>query len=240
MSTDDDAEDRPRHEESEEEPQRGDEDPLVVRGESAGLLERPAPHAVPQARAEWSADAEALPQPLDALLPADSGTAAVSAAPFDFIEFMQTNRSALLRQMRRICCGDTELAEDVVQMTFLAAHKRCEQLAQHPHPVGWLYTVATNAAVTLLQREHLGRRKHTEAAHTEAVGRTGAGYGSLLDLVEELGDLRERQVITLTYFYGYSRKEIAAALGISVRTVTSVKSKALQRLKSLLTEEGDH
>lgn len=231
MRTDDD--------ESGDGPWPDDDLPQVLRGESAGLvLDR---SAVRSARPEWSADSEVVNYPhrsrVQRVAVDQRAATAAPSTTFEINEFLLANRQPLLVRLCWFCHGDRELAEDVVQETCIVAYRYRGQLAQHPCPSGWLYTVAVRAAINVFQRERLGRRKEIEAL--ERQGKIMDRPDSFEELLDALPDARERQVITLGFLYGYSRRQVADALGISERTVTSVKSSALQRLKSLLTAEGD-
>ncbi|MFC9999645.1 RNA polymerase sigma factor [Nocardia sp. NPDC127526] len=216
-----------------------DEDPPVLRGENAAVLERPTSRRIRPARPEWSAEHAVVRYPRQrGPAPAEDRTEdAELSTTFDINDLLIANRRPLLHKLFWFCHGDRELAEDLVQETCIVAYRYRDQLAQHPNPAAWLYTVATRAAIDYFHREHLGRRKHSEAAELAppSPGRTGA----FEELVDALSDARERQVITLLFLFGYPRISVAEALGISVRTVTSVKASALQKLKSLLTTEGD-
>ena len=221
--------------ESVEVPQ-SDDLPPTFRDISAGLVaDRPIAR---MARPEWSADSEVVRYPEPLWSDPNRWTVVAEPAAFDLEEFLSVNRQSLLDRLCWFCRGDKDLAEDVVQETFFAAHRHREKLAAYERPEGWLYVVATRAAIKVFQREHLGRTKQIEAAALRGAAAVEETE-SFDEMVEVLTNARERQVITLLFFFGYSRKEVAKALGISVRTVASVKSSALQRLKSSLTTEGE-
>ncbi len=60
-------------------------------------------------------------------------------------------------------------------------------------------------------------------------------YASLYDAIGSLNS-REREVIFLNFYKGFSLSEIARELGISLRTVNRVKQAALDKMKEFLKE----
>lgn len=60
-------------------------------------------------------------------------------------------------------------------------------------------------------------------------------YASLYDAIGSLKS-REREVIFLNFYKGFSLLEIASELGISLRTVNRVKQAALDKMKEFLKE----
>lgn len=147
--------------------------------------------------------------------------------------------------------GDSELAEDVFQNTFLQVYVKSGQYEQGRPVRPWLYTIATHQAIDALRRN--GRhqvlsldQKRDELADGEV--------RTLLDLLEARGpgpsdqlqgtELRERvrasierlpdvlkQVVLLAYYQGLKYREIAEILDIPVGTVKSRLHAALVKLQ---------
>lgn len=61
-------------------------------------------------------------------------------------------------------------------------------------------------------------------------------FASLYDAIGSLKS-REREVVFLNFFKGFSLSEIASELGISLRTVNRVKKEALGKMKEFLLDE---
>ncbi len=136
--------------------------------------------------------------------------------------------------------GDSTLAEDVVQETFLQVHLSADSFDPEQRFRPWLFTIAANKA-----RDRLRRRARRSAASLDAPIETADGEsGSMLDLVvanapppeldledEELrATVREvvermpdnlREVLVLSYFHSFSYKEVAGILNVPVGTVKS-------------------
>jgi len=102
-----------------------------------------------------------------------------------------------------------------------------------------------NGSRSALRRRQVARRRLTSIAYTES-GRVAdsADQGLLIaaehaELMHALQQLprRQREVLTLRYWGRLSEKELAEAMGISVGTVKSTASRALDTLEKLM---GDH
>jgi RNA polymerase sigma factor (sigma-70 family) len=132
--------------------------------------------------------------------------------------------SAIRRRMRRFV-GSKADADDAVQEAFLRALETADQVRA---PRAFLYTAARNIAVDGHRREQCARKTALGELALSSVQSSGQSAESEL-LAEERGRvLREavehlppqcRAVFALKVFHGYSYKEIAASLGISVKTV---------------------
>jgi RNA polymerase sigma-70 factor (ECF subfamily) len=153
--------------------------------------------------------------------------------------------------------GDSTLAEDVFQNTFLQLHLKSAQY-QPGNPVRpWLYTIATNQAIDALRRN--GR--HQAVSLDEHRESTGDGeYQRLMELLEnrDPGPLEQaqglerrelvraavdqlpdflRQVLVMAYYQGLKYREIADVLGIPVGTVKSRLHAALGELRRSMPSE---
>jgi RNA polymerase sigma-70 factor, ECF subfamily len=154
----------------------------------------------------------------------------------------------LYSYLRRVT-GDTGLAEDVFQNTFLTVHTK-RRLYETGRPFRpWLYAIATNQAIDAMRRnkrhlrpsldaEHDGGGEHASAlrdlvaddlpdplAHAEAAERRDLIRAVVDGLSEHL-----RVVVALSYYQGLKYKEIADILDIPVGTVKSRLHTAVRRL----------
>lgn len=156
---------------------------------------------------------------------------------------MLTSRNALIdtvfkRLYRPLCLyaahylgGDLDAAEDIVQDCFV-------RLWQHgaDDSRAFLYTAVRNASIDHLRRQHPevvdfgpkdldGIISDDEAqARSEEEAGLWAAIGSLPD--------RCRQIFLMSKRDGMTYADIAAELGLSVKTVEHQVSKALRRLRS--------
>ena len=127
-------------------------------------------------------------------------------------------------------------AEDVCQDTFLRLIGYNGEFPTDEDCKRWLIRVAVNLSKNLLKY----RRTHGEPIELSA---ESVEYPSEITAESELLSLIKAlppeygAVIHLYYYEGYSAKEIARILEISVTAVTSRLSRGRRRLKQLLTEE---
>jgi RNA polymerase sigma-70 factor, ECF subfamily len=140
--------------------------------------------------------------------------------------------------------GDRELAEEVLQDTFL----RCWTGAASYEPargkvLGWLTGIARNRSIDVLRsRQHRTRVRErnslpeaddsglfSQADETEAVAMREVVTQAMNGL-----PLVQRQVVELAYYGGMSQTEIAAATGEPLGTVKSRTRMAMEHLRGQL------
>lgn len=126
-------------------------------------------------------------------------------------------------------------AEDIVQETFVRFFNSNKTFKSDEHCKAWLIRVAINLSKDLLKSF---RYTHTEALD-EAVPVEDCAERELAEALSALQP-KYRAVIHLHYFEGYSSKEIAEILGISVTTVTTRLARAREKLKTLMTAEDNY
>jgi RNA polymerase sigma-70 factor (ECF subfamily) len=147
--------------------------------------------------------------------------------------------------------GDSELAEDVFQNTFLALYQKSGQYEAGRPVRPWLYTIATHQAIDALRRNNRHQALSLDQHQKEL---PDGEVRSLLELLENRGpgpldmvqgeERREkvrasvdrlpdflRQVVVLAYYQGLKYREIADILGIPVGTVKSRLHAALVKLQ---------
>jgi RNA polymerase sigma-70 factor (ECF subfamily) len=147
--------------------------------------------------------------------------------------------------------GDSDLAEDVFQNTFLQLYVKSGQYELGRPVRPWLYTIATHQAIDALRRN--GRHQVLSLDQNQKELDDGE-VRSLLELLETRGpgpvetalaeERRERvrtsvdllpdflrQVVILAYYQGLKYREIAEILDIPVGTVKSRLHAALVKLQ---------
>lgn len=136
-----------------------------------------------------------------------------------------------------------EDALDIVQETFLRIWKKREDLSEEKSFKSYLFTVSYNITVDLL-RKRLNEKKYCEVLektfsfNPQSI-ENSADFNILnhqiRDLIEEL-PVRRKEIFKLSRDKGYSNKEIAGNLNISVKTVETQLTLALKFLKSRLAD----
>ena len=139
---------------------------------------------------------------------------------------------------------DFQIAEDIVQETFLQVYQRLETLEDPKLFPKWLHVIVNRRCIAWLRKNRLKTEPLEEIdlseIETEAYSRYVAAeheeatVAAQRDLVQKLlAKLKEsdREVITLHYFEEMSSSEIGEFLGVSENTVKSRLRRARQRLK---------
>ena len=123
-------------------------------------------------------------------------------------------------------------AEDIVQETFVKLFHTSRRFESDEHCKAWLIRAAINLSKNLLKSF---RYTHTEELD-EAIPIESKEDSALADALSALPP-KYRAVIHLHYYEGYSAKEIAKILGLTVTAVTTRLARARERLKALMTSE---
>ena len=137
--------------------------------------------------------------------------------------------------------GDSGVAHDIAQESFIRLHDRWETVSGYDHPGSWLRRVMSN----LLIDHHRSRSAERRAVQRLAHGAPRQQPGPV-DLFEPdewsrlIAVLPARQRLIVTLFYGYDQAiaDIAETLEISANTVKSSLSKARNTMRAGL--EGCH
>ena len=130
---------------------------------------------------------------------------------------------------------DKAVAEDLVQETMLRAWKSMDRLQKPEAAKGWL--------ITILRRENARRFERFQpqfsAMPTEALADSHRDYDTSTEafvLRNAIAELPEdyREPLLLQVIHGYSQKEIAAELGISVAGAGTRLFRARKKLRALV------
>jgi RNA polymerase sigma factor (sigma-70 family) len=142
----------------------------------------------------------------------------------------------------------SELAEDVVQTTWLAL-VRSRASIQEPAAVGgWLTTTARREAWKVakatgrgipVEDDELSRRLPDEdSAEAEVVRRDGDER--LWDAVERLSERCQALLRIVAFEHRPDYTTIAANLDMPVGSIGPTRSRCLQKLRTLIEKNGDH
>jgi RNA polymerase sigma-70 factor (family 1) len=140
-----------------------------------------------------------------------------------------------------------EEARDAVQDVFLKLWRQRRQLRPDTDLRAYLYAMARNRAMDHLRRRRLEdrvRSAQTAAPAEDAAPSIGPGAEEQL-AADELADgirhalealpYRQREVLLLRWQRQLTNEEIAAELGISVKTVEMHVTRAIKTLRPILT-----
>jgi len=154
----------------------------------------------------------------------------------------------LYNYLRRFL-GNTVLAEDAFQATFMQVHLKCHLFDRERKVRPWLYTVATNQAIDIQRRnrrhrlvslDRVSRVEHQELGSLVNLLRSReVDPGDRLEQAERKDWVQEavaalpeslRTAVGLVYFRGMKYREAAEELDVPVGTVKSRIHSAVKRL----------
>jgi RNA polymerase sigma-70 factor, ECF subfamily len=135
---------------------------------------------------------------------------------------------------------DHETAQDLVQEVFVIAFRKADAVPDPP--IGWLFATARR----VLANKNRGRRRHDQLVVRMAEDAAHTTDPDLAELkrafAETLSALSptDREVLTLSGWYGLTTAEAAAALDCSVAAYAVRLHRARQRLAAHLESAGYH
>lgn len=142
----------------------------------------------------------------------------------------------------RALCKDSALAEDLIQETFMKAILSLPD--EHTNVRAWLYMVARNlyfnyAAKHKRQMPLSDWESEEPAIADDMLERmiTDEWYRSLHQGLQQLSD-NKREILMLQYFGGFSQKEIASMMHLSLENVRVMGHRAKKELAKILKEQG--
>jgi len=142
----------------------------------------------------------------------------------------------------RLVDGDTHRAEDVTQTVFADLAKRAGTLFENVMLGGWLHRRTCYVAADLMRRERRRQQREREAAEMNALNDpTEARFEHIAPFLDEaINQLaaKDRAAVVLRFFEGRDLRSIGAALGSNEDAAQKRVSRALDRLRELLSRRG--
>tara|TARA_B100000902_G_C27253493_1_gene886561 strand:- start:633 stop:1202 length:570 start_codon:yes stop_codon:yes gene_type:complete len=143
---------------------------------------------------------------------------------------------------------DQEDKEDLLQNIFLKLFKddmrRIKMWNEKAKFSTYLYMIASNSALDYLESKHFKRKLLSNSLIDVDNVKTCANNNpatvietiSLDMCIDKLRPI-EKQIISLYYNYGYKEKEIAEELSVSINTVSSIKNRAIKKMRKNMAQE---
>jgi RNA polymerase sigma-70 factor, ECF subfamily len=127
---------------------------------------------------------------------------------------------------------DEDLAEDLVQETFIKAFQELRKYNQQHKFSTWLYTIATRKAIDAYRRRKLWRLDEASLDKLVSTLPSPERQVTYSELRAAVATLRSdyRQVISLYFWGGYSYQEIADLLGAPLGSIKGWMHRAIVQL----------
>ena len=158
----------------------------------------------------------------------------------EFEAFYRSQYGAVVR-LAYTLTGRRDLAEELAQDGFLAAHRNWAKVGGYEDPAAWVRRVVTNRCVSS------GRRHLTALRLAAALSRERPPDPDLTDESAELWGMvrnlpkRQAQVVTLAFLEDLDVASIASLLGCGEETVRTHLRRGRRALAERLTSTGsDH
>ena len=156
-------------------------------------------------------------------------------------DFDRLYRNAYPRVFRTLSAilGDPAEAEDCAQDAFVKAYQAWKRWRPDAPAEAWIHRIAVNRAISYRRSTQL----RTVGELLRRLGKPSGGadpaqVASKPDLLKALRSIPPKlaAAIVLRHYHGYNNREIAAALGVSERTVGTRLNQAAAKLRPLLQE----
>jgi len=136
---------------------------------------------------------------------------------------------------------ETFAAEEITQLVFLKVWEKRAQINEHLSFKSFLFSVAFNETISWIRKEKSQKRRIGEFLHTTTFSSNETEYSIEFRNIEVLANQliaelpeKRKEIFRLSREQGFSNKEIAEKLGISVKTVENQMTSALKFLRENL------
>lgn len=152
---------------------------------------------------------------------------------------MDAYQSRLYWHIRRLIV-DHDLAQDVLQDTFIKAYQNFHQFKQDSQLYTWLYRIATNEALQQLnkmkkmQKSEEGSEYHLQNLVAESVGAEADEIQILLQKAIHTLPEKQKLVFTLRYYDELPYEEISKIVDMSVGTLKTNYHYAKQKVEEYI------
>lgn len=149
-------------------------------------------------------------------------------------------------QVRRIVI-DHDDADDVVQNTFIKVWEKLDDFREDSQLYTWLYRVATNEALSFLQKKKSDRNISMEDMQEQLGEQLQAGAyfdGNRAHLILQQAILtlpeKQRLVFNMKYFDHMKYEEMEAVLGTSVGALKASYHHAVKKIEEIVKKSLNH
>ncbi|UXI70613.1 sigma-70 family RNA polymerase sigma factor [Tahibacter amnicola] len=164
---------------------------------------------------------------------------AVSSRQRQFDALVRAHTGDLYRYAHWLC-GDSALAQDLAQETFMRAWRSLDALRDTGSAKAWLITILRREHARLYERKQLETTDITELEldDPDLLGPEQVGEDSVVRAAMLKLEPKYREPLLLQVLGGFSCEEIAGELGLGTAAVMTQLFRARQKLKSLLAGDA--
>lgn len=151
-----------------------------------------------------------------------------------FISHVEGTQKAFRRFLVALCCGDSALADDVAQDSYLKAYLSCDSIKNEDKFKSWIFRIGYTTFINHKRSE----KKFVNYEDANDIISTDTSDSSFhyQDLYSALNRLpgKERTSVLLFYMEGYSIKEISEIVESSQDAIKQHLSRGRIHLRKLL------
>lgn len=151
-----------------------------------------------------------------------------------FISHVEGTQKAFRRFLVALCCGDSALADDIAQESYIKAYLSCDSFRNPDKFNAWIFRIGYTTFINHKRSEKCF--SDYEQAKDIASADTSDSQFRYQDLYAALNKIpgKERTSVLLYYMEGYSIKEIAEIVESSQDAVKQHLSRGRNHLRALL------
>lgn len=151
-----------------------------------------------------------------------------------FLGKVEGTQEALRRFLVALCCGDTFMADDIAQETFIKAWLSSDTLADASRFRSWIFRIAYTTFLNHKRSERIFSG-YEDAGMVAAADSADSSFRyQALYAALDLLPARERTSLLLFYLEGYSVREISGIVGASQDAVKQYLSRGRSHLRGML------
>ncbi|MDE6650538.1 MAG: RNA polymerase sigma factor [Muribaculaceae bacterium] len=153
-----------------------------------------------------------------------------------FITHVEGTQKAFRRFLVALCCGDSSLADDIAQESYIKAYLSCDSFRNPNKFNAWIFRIGYTTFINHKRSEKIFT-DYSEVNDRFSQDETDSQF-RYQDLHTALNSLpvKERTSVLLYYMEGYSIKEIAEITGASSDAVKQHLSRGRNHLRGLLSK----
>ncbi|MCI8998529.1 MAG: RNA polymerase sigma factor [Muribaculaceae bacterium] len=151
-----------------------------------------------------------------------------------FIQHLEGTQKAFRRFLVALCCGNTALADDIAQESYIKAYLTCDSFRNRDKFKAWIFRIGYTTFINHKRSERVFN-DYEEARNIVSDKQADSGF-HYQDLYAALNQIsgKERTSVLLFYMEGYSIKEIAEIEGTSQDAIKQHLSRGRNHLRKLL------